>query len=51
MLDDTVGTQRHQAVTVTTKISEELVGMVGTVDLADFCILGERGLVDAGHVR
>jgi hypothetical protein len=51
VLDDAVGTQRHQALTVTAEISEEFVGMVGAVDLADLGILGERGLVDAGHVR
>lgn len=47
MLDDAVGTQRHQALTVTAEVSEEFVRMVGAVDLADFGVLGECGLVDA----
>jgi hypothetical protein len=51
MLDDAVGTQRHQALTIATKIGEKFIGVVSAVYLSDLAILGQRCLVDSGHHR
>lgn len=44
VLDDAVGTQRHEALGVAAEVGQELVGVVGAEDLPSL-----RGLVDSRH--
>lgn len=52
MLDDAVGTERHEAFGVAAEVGEELVGVVGAEYFFDFLLLGQGGVVlNSGHGR
>jgi hypothetical protein len=48
MFDDTVGTKRHKALTITAKVSKKFIGVIG----AEYLLyLGSGALIDSGHGR
>ena len=49
VLDNAVGTQRHQAFAVAAKICQKFVGMVCAVDFSYLAVLGKSSLVYSRH--
>ena len=49
VLDDAVGAEGHEALRIAAEVGEHFVLVVGAVDPALLCVLGQRGGVDARH--
>jgi len=49
MLYDAVGAEWHETVCIAAEVGEHFVLVVGAVDSALLCMLGEGGWVDARH--
>ena len=49
VLDNTVGTEGHKAIRIAAEVSEHFVLVVGAVDSALLCALGQSGRVDTRH--